>query len=151
MEKRLRSAHYNWVVGDLFWDREHEIERFAELLDEGAHVLLVAPRRIGKTSLMREVAQRISDRYICLQVDLQKSFSPADAVVELSVATRPHTGLWERTADLRKCYTSVANTIESLQLDELTLTLRSGLTCRATGKLQRRQAVEQPRKFRHKT
>jgi len=129
MEKTLRSAHYNWVVGDLFWDREHEIERFAELLDEGAHVLLVAPRRIGKTSLMREVAQRISDRYICLQVDLQKSFSPADAVVELSVATRPHTGLWERTADIfRNVMPSVANTIESLQLDELTLTLRSGLT-----------------------
>lgn len=129
MAKKLKLGHGNWVVGEQFWDREREIDRFTGLLDEGAHILLVAPRRIGKTSLMREVARRINARYICLQVDLQKSQLAADAVVELSVATRPYRKLWEKTSDIfRNIWCLVTDTIESLKIDELTLTLRSGLT-----------------------
>ena len=129
MDKRLKLGHGNWVVGDQFWDRETEIERFTELLEEGAHVLLVAPRRIGKTSLMREAARRINGRYLCLQVDLQKSESPADALVELSVATRPYKKIWERTLDIfRNVMCLVTDAIESLKIDDLTLTFRSGLT-----------------------
>lgn len=129
MDKKLKLGHGNWVVGDQFWDREREIEGFTELLDEGAHILLVAPRRIGKTSLMREVARRINGRYICLQVDLQKSQSPADALVELSVATRPHKKIWDRTLDIfRNAMCMVKDTVESLKIDDLTLTFRSGLT-----------------------
>ena len=129
MDKKIKLGHGNWVVGDQFWDREREIEGFTELLDEGAHILLVAPRRIGKTSLMREVARRIDGRYICLQVDLQKSHSPADALVELSVATRPHKKIWDRTLDIfRNAMCMVKDTVESLKIDDLTLTFRSGLT-----------------------
>jgi hypothetical protein len=129
MEKKLKSGHGNWVDGDRFWDREREIERFTELLDEGAHILLVAPRRMGKTSLTRETARRLGSRYICLQVDLQKSSSAADAIVELSVSTRPYKGLWGKTTQIfRNVLCSVTNRIESLQIEDLTLTLRSGLT-----------------------
>ncbi len=129
MGKKLKQGYGNWVVEDQFWDREHEVERLTELLDEGAQVVLVAPRRIGKTSLMREVARRISGRYICLHVDLEKSFSPADAVVELSVTTHPHRGLWEKTPEMfRNALGSVTDTFESLKINDLTVTLRSGLT-----------------------
>ncbi len=129
MEKKLKLGHGNWVEGDKFWDREHEVEKLTELLDEGAHVVIVAPRRIGKTSLMREVARRIGGKYICLHVDLEKSFSPADAVVELSVATQPHRRLWEKTWEMfRNVICSAKDTVESLKIDDLTVTLRSGLT-----------------------
>ena len=129
MEKKLKLGHGNWVEGEQFWDREGELSRFIELLDEGAHILLVAPRRIGKTSLMREVANRIKTRYICLQIDLQKSQQSEDAIVELSVATRNHRNLWEKTSDLfHNILCRVGDTIESLKIDDLTLTLRSGLT-----------------------
>ncbi len=129
MAKKLKSGHGNWVEGDQFWDRDREITRFTELLDEGAHILLVAPRRIGKTSLMREVGRRIEGKYICLQVDLQQSHLAADAVAELSVATRPYKKLWEKTSDIfHNVMGLVKNNVESLQISELTLTLRSGLT-----------------------
>lgn len=126
MEKRtLKRATGNWVVGDRFWDREVEIELLIERLDEGAHLLLVAPRRMGKTSLMREAARRIEDRYLCLHVDLQKAESAADAVVELSVASHKHKPLWEKT----KCvFQNVLATIESVKLEEIGVVLRSGLT-----------------------
>jgi hypothetical protein len=129
MGKKLKLGHGNWVVGEEFWDREREIARFTELLDEGAHILLVAPRRMGKTSIMREVERLINNRYICLQVDLQQSHLAADAVAELSAATRPHRKLWEKTSDIfHNVIGLVRENVESLQVSELTLTLRSGLT-----------------------
>ena len=54
----------NWVEGDKFWDRELEIEFLKERIDEGAHILLIAQRRIGKTSLMRELSRIIRNKYI---------------------------------------------------------------------------------------
>ena len=88
--KKLKKEVGNWVAGEeRFWDREAEIPQLVELLDSGAHVLVVAPRRVGKTSLMREVARRIDARFTCLFIDLQKAQSPADAMAELAFATRP--------------------------------------------------------------
>jgi len=41
-----------------FFDREREIGGFIERIDSGAHILITAPRRIGKTSLLKEAARR---------------------------------------------------------------------------------------------
>lgn len=127
--KKLKRAVGNFVTGDEFWDREEEIELFAELLDDGAHILMAAPRRIGKTSLMREVAQRIQERYYCLHVDLQKSESPADAIAELGKATRPYAGLWAKTKGVfQNILEKVTENVESIGIEDLTVTLRSGMT-----------------------
>ena len=128
-ESRLKRAHGNWVSGDRFWDRETELELLADYLEEGAHLLIVAQRRIGKTSLMQEAIRRLEGRFLCLFVDLQKSQSAADAIVELSVATRPYAPLWERTkAVFGNILDKIGDKVESLQLDDLTVQLRSGLT-----------------------
>lgn len=125
---KLIRAHGNWVVAERFWDREDELELLGEYLDEGAHVLLVAPRRIGKTSLMRETARRIGSRYVCLHVDLQKANSPADAVAELGLATRPHASVWEKTKQVfGNVLDQVAGRVESVSLEDVAITLRSGL------------------------
>jgi len=125
----MKRALGNWVVGDRFWDREPELGLFMEYLEDGANVLLIAPRRIGKTSLMREAARRLEGRFICLQVDLQKAHSPADAIVQLSIATKPYLSLWGKTTALfGEVINRVAGRIESLKIDELVLTLRSGIT-----------------------
>lgn len=90
---------------------------------------MAAPRRIGKTSLIREVALRISNKYYCLHVDLQKSESPADAIAELGRATHPHKNLWNKTKGVFKnILTKVTKNIESVGVEELTVTLRSGMT-----------------------
>lgn len=127
--KKLKRAVTNYVTGEKFWDREQDIDLFTELLDEGAHILMAAPRRIGKTSLMREVANRVQDRYYCLHVDLQKAESPADAIAELSKATHPFKKLWDKTKGIFKnILNGVKDNIESFGIDDLTVTLRSGLT-----------------------
>jgi uncharacterized protein len=129
MSSGLRRTVGNWVDGDRFWGREIEMELFIEKLDEGDHLLLVAQRRIGKTSLMHEASRLIQDRYVCLHVDLQEAASAADAIAELSVETRKHQSLWGKTKDI---FANIARTatenIDSLQVADLKVTLRSGLT-----------------------
>ena len=127
--KKLKRAVGNFVTGDKFWDREEDIILFTELLDDSAHILMAAPRRIGKTSLMREIAIRIQDKYYCLHVDLQKAESPADAIAELSKSTHPHKDLWEKTRDIfGNILDGIRDNIENLSIEDLTVTLRSGLT-----------------------
>ncbi|WP_437670326.1 ATP-binding protein [Sorangium sp. So ce131] len=115
----------NWVSGDRFWDREQEVWNLKELLDEGANVLIAAPRRVGKTSLMRKLCEELEKgNYRCLFLDLQRSQSGEDAIVELGVATRPHQTLWDRAKELVR---DKAEQIESLGTDELKLTFREHL------------------------
>lgn len=119
-----------WVQGEeRFWGRETELEMFEEGIDEGANYLLVAQRRMGKTSLMREVARRLDERYACVFVDFEKSSSAADAIVELSVALREHKGIWTKTKELfGNILGKVGAAVDTVKLSELSITLRSGLT-----------------------
>ena len=95
---KLKRTVGNYVTGDRFFGRDVELELFEESLDNGDHLLLVAQRRMGKTSLMHEVARRIASRYICLHIDLQDALNAADAIAELSVATRKHRSLWAQNS-----------------------------------------------------
>jgi hypothetical protein len=128
-KSKLKMGQGKVVTGASFWDREAEKRLFIERLDEGAHQLLVAQRRMGKTSLMAEVADEVSDRYICLFVDLQKCCSEPDAIVELSVKVQPHKGLWQKGRTVfGNVLDGVADRIDRLQVGDLGVTLRSGLT-----------------------
>jgi hypothetical protein len=118
---RLKMAHGNWVDGDRFWGREADLRVFISRIDAGAHQLLIAQRRMGKTSLMKEAARQLQDRYLCLFVDLQKCSSAPDAVVELSLAVHPHKPLW------KKLFARALENVEELNLGEIGIKLRAGL------------------------
>jgi hypothetical protein len=84
---------------------------------------------MGKTSLMREVALRLADRYVCPFVDLQKSVSPADAIAELGLATRQYGTLWQRTKGLFGDLACVAaERVEEIDVGDVGVKLRAGLT-----------------------
>jgi hypothetical protein len=123
----LKRATGNWVVGEQFWDRQDELQLFLERIEDGAHLMIVAPRRIGKTSLMKEAARRLGDRYLSLFIDLQQSQGAEDAIVELSLAAHAHAPLWEKTKVLFQNVLARLP-LESVKLHELAITLRSGLT-----------------------
>ena len=125
----MKQGHGNWVDGDRFWDREKDIELMIKKLDEGAQILLVAQRRMGKTSLMREIKRQIEDRYICLFVDLQKANAAEDAIVEISLALKPHNSLWNKTKDLfSNVLKMVAGSVEEINMGDIGIKFRSGLT-----------------------
>ena len=126
---KLKQAVGNWVVGERFWDREVDLDLLMGRVDDGAHQLLVAQRRMGKTSLMREAALRLQDRYVCPFVDLQKSRSAADAIVALSLATHPYKSLWQKGRGLfSNILEKATDAVEQVDLSELGVKLRAGLT-----------------------
>ena len=128
-EDRLRQALGKFVVGDEFWDREKDVELLTEHIEHGAHVLLVAQRRMGKTSLMKETARRLEDRFVCLFVDLQECAGPPDAMVELSLAIHPHKSLWGKARDVfANVLDRAVDRIEKIDTGELGVTLRAGVT-----------------------
>lgn len=49
------------VEGDNFTDREEETKRLKRNFENGMNVILISPRRMGKTSLVRKVRSQISD------------------------------------------------------------------------------------------
>jgi len=72
------------VVDMDFFNREEELKQVVELL-RNDNVLLMAPRRYGKTSLMREIERRIRlDGKTCLFLDVMYVYSPQEFMVELA-------------------------------------------------------------------
>jgi uncharacterized protein len=125
----LKLGVGNWVAGERFYNRDRELELLMEILSEGDSVSIVAQRRIGKTSLMREAARRMGTNIVALHVDLQKAQTPEDAIVELSLAAQAYEGVGRKAINIISGV--VENTlgrIESLKTTVLSVTLRSNLS-----------------------
>ena len=93
----MHKAGGNWVTGDSFFNRKVELAALTERVKEGTHTLLTAQRRMGKTSLVRELLRRLGgdkEAFETIFVDLEAAGTPADAVAEIafqaSAPTRLH-------------------------------------------------------------
>ena len=126
----LRKAGGNWVVGDRFFDRETEIEALVERVEDGIHTLLTAQRRMGKTSLVREVLRRLEKKgdFETVFVDLEDASSPADAVVEIAARSKGIRRVWTRVQHwVSKWSTATVDRIDELGIPELKVKLRAGI------------------------
>jgi len=116
------------VTGDDFFGREGEIGRFIDAIDRCAHLLVTAPRRTGKTSLLKEAARRFEDGYHWVYIDLEACESEAEAVVKLVVEARAIRGLRDLVLDsFRNVLGTLLNHIEEVSLAELSLKLHEGV------------------------
>ena len=69
--------------GDLF-NREEKIEEIFRSLKQN-NILLISPRRYGKTSVMKEVMRRLSERgYLCPFLDIMYVDAPEQFLIELA-------------------------------------------------------------------
>ena len=86
----MRSSTGRWVSGDDFFDREAELERLGELVRDRNHVLLTGQRRMGKTSVVRELGRRLdAEGWIFLFVDVEGASCAEDAVADIARAVHP--------------------------------------------------------------
>lgn len=74
MESKWR--HPNTITGDAATDdryirRAYINEDFWREVGKGNHILFVAPRRVGKTSIMKDLAANCPDGYACLYEDIE--------------------------------------------------------------------------------
>ena len=109
----LRKAGGNYVEGDRFFDRDAEIEALMELVEDGTHTLLTAQRRMGKTSLVRELLRRLAKdgRWETIFVDLEGASVPADAITEIGFQSTSAQGAWGRVKSLLANTLSVVDRI----------------------------------------
>ncbi|MBL4660080.1 MAG: ATP-binding protein [Alcanivoracaceae bacterium] len=63
------------VRGDNFWDRPYLMADIFDVVESGGHILLVAPRRVGKTSLMYRIKDTVNNDYIVVYVNTQAAHS----------------------------------------------------------------------------
>ena len=124
----LRKAGSNWVEGDRFFDREVEIEALTERVRDGTHTLISAQRRMGKTSLVRELLRRLGEQgdFAPVFVDLEDTETAADAVVEIAAAARKVRSNWARIRDrIEKSTSAAVDRIDQLSVSELKVKLRA--------------------------
>ena len=124
--------------GDRFFDREAEIEALMERVRDGAHTLLTAQRRMGKTSLVRELLRRLNKEgdFATVFVDLEAANDAADAVAEIAIQAKPVQKAWDRIASgFANRLGDIRDHIEEVGLADLRVRLRAGIDA---GSWQRR-------------
>ena len=58
-----------------FWDRTDELEDIWDAIESGSHILISAPRRVGKTSIMYKVLDEPKTNYIPVYIDTESADS----------------------------------------------------------------------------
>jgi len=68
------------ATGANFFDRAEELERMWQTIQSGKNILLQAPRRYGKSSLLHHIAAAPREGWCACNVDLQGGKSPEDFI-----------------------------------------------------------------------
>jgi hypothetical protein len=99
MKTSIEPTVGNWTPEEGFFNREHERANLVERIEAGANVSLVAPRRVGKTSLLRAVARDLDHKFACLFIDLEAASTAEEAVREIAEAAQRHKALASRVKE----------------------------------------------------
>ncbi len=63
------------VRGNNFWKRENELAAIWSAIETGSHILLAAPRRVGKTSIMFHLQDNPLEGYAVVYLDIESADS----------------------------------------------------------------------------
>ena len=95
----MRLSTGRWVSGDDFFDRESELSVLETRVRERNHVLLTGQRRMGKTSIARELGRRLETKgWVFLFADVEGATCPEDVIAEIAQAAHPVRALSSRFA-----------------------------------------------------
>ena len=87
----MKSSTGRWVSGEDFFNRESELKVLENRIRERNHVLLAGQRRLGKTSIVRELGRRLeSAGWIFLFVDVEGASRAEDVIADIAQAAYPH-------------------------------------------------------------
>ena len=86
----MRPTAGRWVSGADFFDREGELRVLESHVRDRNHLLLTGQRRMGKTSIARELGRRLEGKgWIFLFADVEGSTCAEDAVATIAKQTYP--------------------------------------------------------------
>jgi len=103
------------VRGKDFWKRVNELEAIWSAVKSGSHILLVAPRRVGKTSIMFNLQDAPQDGYIVIYIDTESADSENEFWQKLFNALLEE----EFVSRLKKYTKKFGHFLESTSIDKI--------------------------------
>ena len=122
----MNSSTGRWVSGDDFFNRDRELQILETLVRDRNHVLLTGQRRMGKTTIVRELGRRLeADGWIFLFADVEGADSPEQAVADIARAVHQIRSIASRFAvGLKRIF---SERIEEISAPEFSLKIRAVL------------------------
>jgi len=95
----VKLATGRWVCGNDFVDRESELRILDARVRAGNHVLLTGQRRMGKTSIARELGRQLEAQgWVFLFTDVEGAAREEDVIANLAEAVHPVRSISSRFA-----------------------------------------------------
>ncbi len=73
--KQPKTKTGDAVTGEYYFRREKINDYFWSYMNKGVDVLFVAPRRVGKTSIMKDLVANAPDNFFCIYEDVEGALS----------------------------------------------------------------------------
>ena len=98
----MTSSTGRWVSGANFFDRDAELHILEQRVRDGNHVLLTGQRRMGKTSIARELGRRLTESggWITLFTDIEDATCPEDVIADIARAAQPVRSIVSRLSNM---------------------------------------------------
>ena len=125
----MTSSTGRWVSGPDFFDREAEIRILEERVRAANHVLLTGQRRMGKTSIARELGRRLTESggWVALFVDVEDATCPEDVIADVARAAYPVRPIVSRLSSIATMAQRTLSAVEEIGVSGLRLKFRAEL------------------------
>ena len=125
----MKSSTGRWVSGDDFFDREPELRILENRVREGNHVLLTGQRRMGKTSIARELGRRLAESgaWVTLFTDIEDATCPEDVIAEIARAAYPVLPIRSLLGRVASVAQRAVGAVEEVGVSDVRLRIRAGL------------------------
>ena len=144
----MESSTGRWVSGDDFFDREADLDNLRRLIQGHNHVLLTGQRRMGKTSVARELGRQLeAEGWINLFCDVEGATCEEDVIAEMAYAAQAVRPIAARIVDRMKRIFDA--TVEEVGAYGFRIKVRAGLDAgnwRRHGELLLRDCAEQDKR-----
>ena len=122
----MRSSTGRWVSGDDFFGREGELRVLEARVRDHNHLLLTGQRRMGKTSIARELGRRLESKgWVFLFADVEGATCAEDVVVSVAEAVHPVRSISSQIATGMRRWLS--ESVEEVSALEFRVKIRAGL------------------------
>lgn len=122
----MDSATGRWVSGNDFFDRKSELGILEARVLAGNHILLTGQRRMGKTSIARELGQRLNAKgWRFFFADVEGATCPEDVIAELARAVQPIRPVSSGVAAIARWF---KGNVEEVGAHDLRIRIRAELT-----------------------
>ena len=123
----MKSSTGRWVSGSDFFDRESELEILSARVRSGNHVLLSGQRRMGKTSVARELGRRFqAGDWVFLFTNVEGATCAEDAITKIAQAVHPVRPILSSLVAATKHWFN--QNVEEITAADFGIKFRAGLT-----------------------